>query len=686
MVSFSRLRTHSLPSILTGAIFATIAINSPAQAAEIHWLGGDAASPTNFNLGANWAGGQLPAFYDEAPNTVNGDIAVFDGTQTGVANKTPVMAAAFGNGVNQSAEWGLLGVKFVDSGWTLSTGTNTLYLSHRDTVDLRSEATSGINTLNGNVRFGARDTNDFSHIYVAAGGTLRLNANVGVAIDGGGNLNGAVEARGGGLLELNTTGVFGTSGLRVFDGTTVRFFAETAGGITGIGTGGLGTDNSRTLNIVNGTVDLNGATTTVTTGTLVVGADGVLTNGSGNPQTITTKAFSDQAIAGVISGNLSISFGANSSATATISNNNSYTGTTTVASSSGGGGTNTVVVTKDVLPNTNGPLGNASSAIILGNAGNTSTHAALLTNGAIEVGRDITLGASTNATGRKTIGAGSTQTADSTFSGTITVGTGTQSHLTVTAPANVSVRLTGSIVEHSATGDGSLTKVGLGTAQLTGDNTYAGGTTVSAGTLLANNTAGSATGTGAVTVGIDGTLGGTGRIAPTGSNGVTVAGTLAPGVSIGGLAIDLSSTTGTVSILSDAGFKFELGVAGGSIGALGSSDRLSLTGASAGVFNFSGNTIDFLGSGAQGWYKLFDTDLASGSTWSGLTLAGQSIEAGLLVTNLGAGLTGTLLVGNGANGDLDDIYLHVVPEPGTGIALLGGAAMLLGSMRRRRSV
>lgn len=81
---------------------------------------------------------------------------------------------------------------------------------------------------------------------------------------------------------------------------------------------------------------------------------------------------------------------------------------------------------------------------------------------------------------------------------------------------------------------GGVRKIGSGTMTVTASNTYTGATTVEAGTLLVNNTAGSGTGTGDVLVKSTATLGGTGSI----SGGLTVenGGTLVPGASIESLA------------------------------------------------------------------------------------------------------------------------------------------------------
>ena len=76
-------------------------------------------------------------------------------------------------------------------------------------------------------------------------------------------------------------------------------------------------------------------------------------------------------------------------------------------------------------------------------------------------------------------------------------------------------------------GAGKLVQLGGGTLTLTISNTYTGGTIVSNGTLLVNNAVGSGTGTGAVTVAVGATLGGTGMIR--GPMTIGTGATLSPG-------------------------------------------------------------------------------------------------------------------------------------------------------------
>jgi len=237
----------------------------------------------------------------------------------------------------------------------------------------------------------------------------------------------------------------------------------------------------------------------------------------------------------------------------------------------------------------------------------------------------------------------------------------------------------------------ALKKQGAGTQALTGLSTYSGGTEISGGKLLANTAvsgSNSATGVGNVSVLSGGTLGGTGQITPTGTNGVSVSGGgfIAPGASIGTLTFNLGSTTGKISMLSGSGFQFELGTPNGSIGSIapGSSDLLTILNAAAADMSFTGNTIDLLNTATGvGYFKLFDTSLDA-TTWTGLTTGGATtggnfITSGLTVANVGGGLFGNLILADGSSGtSAGDIYLSVteassaVPEPSTlALALLG---------------
>lgn len=85
--------------------------------------------------------------------------------------------------------------------------------------------------------------------------------------------------------------------------------------------------------------------------------------------------------------------------------------------------------------------------------------------------------------------------------------------------------------------NGAFAKAGAGTMRLTRANTYSAGTTISAGRLLVNNTAGSGTGSGPVTVS-GGTLGGSGIIS--GAVTVETGADVAPGTAstIGNLTLN----------------------------------------------------------------------------------------------------------------------------------------------------
>lgn len=158
-------------------------------------------------------------------------------------------------------------------------------------------------------------------------------------------------------------------------------------------------------------------------------------------------------------------------------------------------------------------------------------------------------------------------------------------------------------------GSGGLVKSGAGSLELTAANTYAGGTSVADGILLANNAAGSATGSGLVTVTGGGQLGGTGAVSD-----VSSAGVLAPGD--GGTA-DLAAGA---TLLTGGSFDAEINTATPDTG----HDQLVVTGsvdlgAGAAALNLSGTFL--ASSAALTSVVLIDNDGADSTTghFTGLT-------------------------------------------------------------------
>ena len=157
------------------------------------------------------------------------------------------------------------------------------------------------------------------------------------------------------------------------------------------------------------------------------------------------------------------------------------------------------------------------------------------------------------------------------------------------------------VLKGQITGNHSLMKVGVGTITLLDNNTYVGGTTVTAGTLVINNTSGSGTGPGNVSV-TGGTLGGTGTI----SGDVAISGgTLSPGNSPGVLTLG-----GSLSLVAGT-YKYEVDST-----PTATADLVNV----AGNLNIGSGTVTFsasdLGSSllAMGTkFSLFDY----GGTWNG---------------------------------------------------------------------
>ncbi len=205
-------------------------------------------------------------------------------------------------------------------------------------------------------------------------------------------------------------------------------------------------------------------------------------------------------------------------------------------------------------------------------ASGDSGNPAILTDGAFTVARSINLsnaatfsgGPSPAVTGNGSpnsyiIGGNSANA--STFSGAVTVTTNAAADklLRLSQVTGGTVTLSGVINPNAdATRVLNVEKVGAGTVILTNANIYDGTTTVSAGTLRANNATGSATGTGAVAVNSGGTLGGSGII--TGAVNINSGGFIAPGNSPGTL------NTGATTYNSGGTYQWEVNNATGTKG------------------------------------------------------------------------------------------------------------------------
>ncbi|HBB86211.1 MAG TPA: hypothetical protein DC047_01185, partial [Blastocatellia bacterium] len=256
---------------------------------------------------------------------------------------------------------------------------------------------------------------------------------------------------------------------------------------------------------------VNGNLTIVATGS---GANEFRLN-SNTPATFTTTIGSDLIITG---GTLNIVSGT-SVGTLNIGGNFNQSGGTFTASSGGPhavnftGSSKTFTQSAGTLTNTNinWTVNNGASLTLANNLG-IATSRSLTVTGTLSGGTNAITGA-----GLVTVGGTLTTSGTNTYTGTTTINIGGTVQLgsggttgslstssTITNNGNLTISRSNAVSQGidfstgAIIGSGSLTKAGTGTLTLNNINTYSGGTTISAGTILWNNN--SALGTGPVTI------------------------------------------------------------------------------------------------------------------------------------------------------------------------------------------
>jgi len=633
---------------------------------------------------------------------------------------TLVTIASFGTGGNREFR--------VDGAGDL-TVTGTVGIGNRPLL----KSGSGTLTLNGTSTSTADSTQPGGG-WVVSGGVLRLNNAGALPTTAGLTLNGGVLGLGSG----NFTRALGAT-------------AATANTIRWTGSGGFAAytaDRNVNLGGASATVTWNTGGFVPTGSSLILGAaDADKTVTFQNPIALAGAAHTvqvnngsasvDASLSGILSGTGSSGLTKTGNGTLTLTNTNTYVGVTTI---------NAGVLSVGTIGNGGvaGNLGQATSAaanLVLGGGalqytGSTAStdRAFTLTAGttsSIEVensGTALTIsGASANTNGalNKT-GAGKLiLSGANAYTGLTDVQAGTLEYGVNNALSSGAVQVSGGKLDlktfndtvgavtltsgsiDSTTGiltgtsyamqsgsvsailggTAALTKTTGGTVTLSGANTYSGSTSLTTGTLLIDNTSGSATGTGSVTTNSGTFLAGSGRIAPGSGNAINMNGTLIVGQDGIGPArdFDIALSNAATTLTSTSVIKMDLfnGYNSSTLNGSSSADLLNFSGllGTTSVAINGALTFDFVG----GIPTITAANWTSGSSWQLFAWSGLSSVTGSFTSVNGLpDLTPLAL-------DWDDTALYTtgvlsiiaIPEPRmTSLIWLG---LLATQMRRRRS-
>ncbi len=646
-------------------------------------LGGTGTSQNNSDNGADFSG----ATFVLSGNTTNNrgmswngaaDTAVSIGSLSGTGQIGHTARAANWHIGALNTDTTFDGI--IEGGSALTkVGTGTLTLRGKNTY------TGGTTVSGGTLVLRAPTTNWNVGVF---GGTAKVESGATLQIDTGWNTssNDTINVLGGGTLHYSAPYTAGGGNTTYVGTITLDSSNEEPAVVTGVGAVRMGHN-------ANGLISSAGLATNMFAAGLQ------LVSGSGRTVTIETAAGNTLNFSGLISdytglaGTPLIKTG---DGTLTLSGSNTYVGTTTVNAGT------LAIAPGGQLYQTGGFFGVQNQNYIIVNTGGTfqtwnwnygaanalaelrHNYGQILLNGGtirlddtFESARAFSIGPNG---GTLEVTAGNTYTKlGGTTAGENIIRFTADSTLTLAGAGNGI--LADPLGAYGSTGF-ALAKTGSGTWTLTGGNNYSGGTTVHAGTLLVNNTAGSGTGSGAVTVNNGATLGGTGSIA--GTVTINAGGTHAPGASVG------SQTVGGETWMPGGRFEFEINDAAGVPGGPMGWDRLLVDG-----------TLDLTNLSAQDPFHIDIVSLAGTTAgdianfaatepyeWPFLryeTLAGEfsadlfSLDSSAFSNPTGRGYFQILQMQyNGG----DWLAIGYVPEPGAWLLLL--SALACGLLVRRR--
>lgn len=591
---------------------------------------------------------------------------------------------------------------------TFGAGTVTLNGSATTALTLSGTNTftsGGITITLGNANISGSDSFTTGSLSFAAG-TTTISASLTL---GSGN----ITVTGGTETISSSSNSFGSGSLSVTTGSLTL-----SGNNNALGTGGI-TVNSGTLTL-GGTTNTGGGVTTINGGVVKIAADGatagsagslgsvpntfaagnIVLNGGTLQDTVALNLHANRGVQiGTSGGSIVAGAAGNFFVNGVISDQTAGAGALTIGSGPGAyvpaaqntysGGTilasgSTTIAFVSSTGGVSGPFG-VGTVTFAGGSFRATTSIASLTiqNNLLFTGNTTFISA----------GAGADK--DILFTGTATL-TGTRTFTVNTSPVAGGTGVSFNGVIGDGGGGFGINKAGPGTLVLAAANTYSGDTTITAGTLLANNTTGSATGTGNVNVQSGGTLGGKGTVGVT--TGASTISIQSGGLLLAGkqndtaaaiLTLATNASTGTVTIAGDTHLDLIHGSLSGATMVAGTdNDKIVFTssaGTGTGTPTLSGNL--FLDTTLPATSSNFSV----GTTWdlfdwANVSTAFANLPIGGTMMGNPTGLPD--LTTAGAQWDWTNLYttgiisVASVPEPCRALFIVSGLAALL--LRRQR--